>query len=151
MTRGEITPISKNWTPAQYAEWFSKLETKKTPTNTAPHLYEIKHTGGINYLIKGGGVEFWADGIRDASVIETKMIVNPPRSPYIAGSKTPDFIREKAVADVRGEFDRVAKIVRDDGNPLTSMRVITNDAKAVPFFESLLREYNIPGGVIVAE
>lgn len=41
--------------------------------------------------------------------------------------------------------------MRDECNPLTSVRVITSDAQAKPFFESLLRDHHIPGEVVVKE
>ena len=64
-------------------------------------------------------------------------------------SKAADFVRRKAVADVRNEVRRVEAILRDENNPLRAMRIITNDARAVPLFTSLLAEYDVPGEVVV--
>ncbi len=145
----QIPIVKRAWTHEEYEQWFAGLETKRTPTSTPQNLYEIEHAGELNYFIRGGGAEFWTDGISESTVLEAKLIVNASRSPYLEGSQAPDFVRRKALEDVRGELRRVSMILRDAGNPLTSMRVITNDMRAVPLFAWLLREYNIPGEVVV--
>ena len=137
------------WNDERYNEWFASLPTKSTPANTPPDLFEIKHTGDKNYLLKGGAEEFWADGIADRTVLEAKMIVAPKRSPFIEGSSVPAMIRREIVAKVRDEFRRASIIMRDESNPLTSMRVLINNADAKSFFGRLMREYDIPGEVIV--
>jgi hypothetical protein len=52
-------------------------------------------------------------------------------------------------ADVRKEFLRYAAVIRDPASPAVALEVITNDARAVPFFESVLAELGIPGNVVV--
>ena len=61
----------------------------------------------------------------------------------------PDPIRENMLDEVRNEFERISKILRDEGNPLESLKVITNNQDAKPFFEALMRQYRIPGQVVV--
>lgn len=146
----DTTSILKpEWNDDRYKEWFASLLTKNTPANTLPDIFEIKHTGGRNYLLKGSGEELWADGIADRTVLEAKMIVTPKRSPFISGSSIPETIRGEIVGKVGDEFRRASIIMRDEGNPLTSMRVYINHPGAKPFFEELMREHNIPGEVIV--
>jgi hypothetical protein len=87
--------------------------------------------------------------LNDSTILETKLITDPKTSPFIAGSEIPDFLRTKIVGEVEGEFARMAKIIGDPANPLTSVQVIVSDQKAVPFFEALLKKYNVPGKVIV--
>jgi hypothetical protein len=125
------------WTPERYQQWFSSLETRATPSTTAQDLFEIQHTGPLNYLLKGGGVGFWADGISDRRVLEAKMVVNPKKSPFIhgAGADTPPFIRDRMIDDVRSEMSRIGPILRDEGNPLESLRIITKQ----PGRKALLR------------
>jgi hypothetical protein len=139
------------WTPERYQQWFSSLPQKKTPGNTPQDLFEIQHTGPVNYHITGGGEGFWADGIQNQRVLETKMIVTPKKSPFIegAGVDTPPFIRERMINEVREELRKLSQILRDESNPLESLRIITNNAKAKPFFEALMLEYGIPGEIVV--
>ncbi|MGH9839165.1 MAG: hypothetical protein ACREEM_10305, partial [Blastocatellia bacterium] len=46
------------WNDEEYTTWLASLPVRKTPQNTPQDLYEIKHTGGINYLIEGGREKF---------------------------------------------------------------------------------------------
>jgi hypothetical protein len=99
--------------------------------------------------VTGGGEKFFTDGIKDSTILETKLVTDPARSPFIPGSKIPDFLRTKIVGEVEGEFARMAKILNDSTNPLKSVEVIVSDQRAVPFFEALLKKYGVPGRVIV--
>lgn len=132
-------------------EWVSSFPRKNTPTNTPKDLYEIRHTGPENIQVSGGGESIWADGIRpsDATLLETKYIGNPERSPFIAGSDAPDFIRDSVVAEVDDEFRRYAAVIHDAQTPVEALEVITNDSRAIPFFEDLLQKYGIPGRVVI--
>jgi hypothetical protein len=142
--------IKRQWTDEEYEQWLSSLETRSTPRNTPQNLYEIKHAGEKNYRIEGGGEKFWADGIEVKTIVlEAKKIVTPERSPFISTSRIEPRLREIINAKVRDEFRRLAIIMRDEGNPLTSVRIIISDAQAKPFFESLLRDYQLPGDVVV--
>lgn len=141
--------IKREWTEAEYKQWFDSLPKKKTPANSEANLYEIEKTGAYNYKVSGGGVDFDVDGIKDKNVLEAKFVGNPSRSPYIEDSALPNFLRQSIDAKTRGEFERVSKILQAGDNPLTSFRVITNDQRSVSYFEKLLREYNVPGQVVV--
>lgn len=130
--------VKRQWTEEEYAEWLASLETRDTPRNTPQDLYEITHTGEKNYRLTGGGEKFWADGIEAKTIVlEAKKIVTPERSPFIPTSKLDERLREMINAKVRDEFRRLAFIMLDEANPLTSVRVIVSDAQAKPFFESL--------------
>jgi hypothetical protein len=52
------------------------LPTVRTPTTAADNLYEIANTGPLNYQIKAGGVELWADGIMGKTIQEAKFVGN---------------------------------------------------------------------------
>ena len=65
------------------------------------------------------------------------------------GSRVPPFIRTKAVNDVENEFRRYAAVINDPNTPVVELLVIVNIEEAVPFFENLLKKYNIPGHVVV--
>ena len=141
--------VKREWSPEEYTAWLDSLKHKPTPTNAPEDIYEIIHTGDTNYLLQGNGAEYWADGIENRTVLDAKMVVTPGRSVFLEDSKAPDFIKQKVEAKLRNEFERASKILRDGNNPLTSMRIITNDPKAVPYFEKLMREFQIPGEVVV--
>jgi predicted alpha/beta hydrolase len=144
--------VKRPWGDEEYARWFESLETRSTPRNTPQDLYEIRHTGDYNYRIEGGGEKFWADGIEEKTVVlEAKRILTPERSPFIQISRIDVRFREIIIAKVKDEFRRLGVIMRDEGNPLTSVRVIVSDAQAKPFFESLLRDLHVPGEVVVKD
>ena len=101
--------------------------------------------------MRDGGEEIWADGInfQTEELIEAKFIENPANSPYINSSSVPPFIRTKVVRDVENEFRRYAAVINDPDTPVVGLQVIVNIEEAVPFFESLLSQFNLPGSVIV--
>jgi hypothetical protein len=137
------------WDAEKYREWYSALETKMTPANSPGDLFEITHTGSHNFRLSGGNEEFWADGLRYDTILESKYIKNPARSPFIEGSEVPDFIRNKIVREVKNEFGRIKSIIDDPKNPLSKVEVITNDTRAQKFFENLMKELDINGKVII--
>ena len=79
-----------------------------------------------------------------------KHVEKPESSPFIQGSKCSDavrgMIREKELA----QFRRYAAILKDPTTPAVGLEIILNDARAVPFFESLMRELGIPGRIVVS-
>jgi hypothetical protein len=49
----------------------------------------------------------------------------------------------------RGLLARYAAVIKDPDTPVMGLEVIVNDGRAVPFFEALLRQFGIPGEVVV--
>lgn len=148
--KNEAFKIEKdNWTNEQYDEWFNSLKRQKTPTGSRNNQFEIKYAGEDNVQVFGETKSFWVDGIENETVLEVKFILDAAKSPYIFGSKTPDFIREKILSEVRSEFERISLILKDKSNPLTELRVIINKIQALAFFEMLLNEFKIYGEVVV--
>lgn len=132
-------------------QWRDTLPKKPTPTSSVQDQYEIAHTGSMNYQISGGGEKVWADGIvaGELKLQDTKLIDKPGRSPYIKDSACPPFVRDNAVKQAEDEFRRYAAVLKDPATPVKTLEVITNDARAVPFFEDLLAKYGISGTVVV--
>ena len=126
----------------------ASLRTKMTPRNTPQDLYEIANTGPKNYLLEGGGAQFWADGVVGATIQESKFVINAKSSPFIPGSSAPDFIRQKIVGVVDDEFARMAKIIADPSNPLRDVEVIVSDPAANPFFIDLMKKHGLNGRII---
>ncbi|MDX2306258.1 MAG: hypothetical protein NW226_25845 [Microscillaceae bacterium] len=141
----------KDFTKKEYDEWFNNLKKENTPSSTPQGVFEIKHTGGVNYEVYGGGTKFWVDGIRNDVILETKYVKNPDKSPFISETSIPDFIREKVIKEVEDEFSRMSRIINDPNNPLKSVEVIINELKAKDFFEKILKKYNIPGKVTIKD
>jgi hypothetical protein len=127
------------------------LQRKNTPANRPCDLFEIEQTGSLNYLIAGGGTKFWIDGYEGRSILEAKFVDLPGRSPYWADSAAPPYVRNPALEDAVDEFRRLAKILRDPEVPFNSLDVVVNDARALLYFESLMRQFEIPGKVRVVK
>ena len=122
-------------------------------TGTAPEdLYQIAKIGDLEYQATGGGAVAMADGFdgNTAELLDAKFVGNPARSPFIPDSGLPDFIRAKISAKTNDLFSRYADIINDPSNPLVGLRVITNHPDAVPYFEGLMQQYNIPGSVVLS-
>ncbi|MEA5511944.1 restriction endonuclease fold toxin-2 domain-containing protein [Crocosphaera sp. UHCC 0190] len=132
-------------------EWASNFPKKATPTYSQRHLFQIKHCGNVEIRVRDGNEEIWADGIdlKTGELLEAKYIEKPNNSPYISGSTIPPFIRIKAVGDVENEFRRYAAVINDPNTPVIALRVIVNIKEAVPFFDGLLQQFNLPGRVVI--
>ena len=50
---------------------------------------------------------------------------------------------------MQDEFRRYAAVVADPKTPAASLEVTVNDAQAKPYFEALLKQFSIPGKVVV--
>lgn len=131
--------------------WLKQFKRKLTPNNTPADAYEIKHTGSDNILLKGGGKQVWADGVRakDATVLEAKYVGKPRRSPYVPSSECPPFLAQGITTKTADEFMRYAAVINDPKTPVDKLQVITNNQAAAPYFNCLMRKYNIPGSVVV--
>ena len=55
------------------------------------------------------------------------------------------MIRDKELE----QFSRYAAVLKDPATPAVGLELILNDARAVPFFESLMRELGTPGRIVV--
>jgi RHS repeat-associated protein len=127
------------------------LDTRPAVGSGNSQTYQTAHTGATEYRAVGGGEKVWADGFdRNAGqLLDAKFVEKPGRSPFIPGSDIPDFIRSKIAAKTADEFRRYAAVINDPSNPLTGLRVITNNSGAVPYFQGLMRQHGIPGSVVV--
>lgn len=138
----------REWSETEYKQWFDNLPKSPAKTASDANIYQLIQVGDTEFTISGNGEKFDADGLADKTVLEAKFVGNPARSPYIEDSKLPPFLRKQIGGKTRDEFARLSRVLRDN-NPLTAVRVITSDEKAVPYFEKLMREYHVPGEVVV--
>lgn len=134
---------------AQVQAWLDDARSFPTPGNSAADLYEIKHTGPLNFEVLGGGEKALIDGAAGTDVLEAKFVANPNSSPYVPGSDIDPKFRPVLEAKTDNQFRRLAAIVTDPTTPVGALEVITNDERAVPYFESLMLKYHIPGRVVV--
>ncbi len=132
-------------------EWRDSLPTLDTPTRTPANRYEIEHTGPLNYEMRAGDVKINADGFReiDAAALDAKHVGSRDRSPFVPDSAVPDFIREKNRLAIASELQRYRAIIESPDTPVRGLEIVTNDIRAVPYFEDLLREYDVVGRVVV--
>ncbi len=135
----------------EITNFVSSLPKKWTPNNQPEDVSEIEHTGEWNYQIEAGSTKVFIDGYRGKTILEAKYIKNPQRSLFISGSRIPEPIRQKILNQIRDEIKRIGIIIRDSGNPFNSLEVITNHPGYQSFFENLLKEFDIPGRVLLVE
>lgn len=136
---------------ARVENWARDFPRRPTPTYSQRHQFQIRHCGAEEIRVRDGGEEIWADGInyQTGQLLEAKFIENPANSPYVSASNVPPFIRAKVVGDVENEFRRYAAVINDPNTPVVGLQVIVNIEEAVPFFEGLLSQFNLPGSVVV--
>ena len=144
-------PAPKKVDAKSFKQWLDKAERRPAREQPEAYAYQKKHAGPDEILVSGGGEQVWADGARTdtARLVEAKHVGQPDKSPFIAGSQCEDWLRLKIEKDVAGEFRRYAAVINDPSTPATFLEVIVNDARAVPYFEGLLRRFGIPGEVVV--
>jgi hypothetical protein len=132
-------------------DWRDGLRTQATPTNTPANRYEIAQTGPLNYEMQGGGAKINADGFRtsDALALEAKHVGSSDSSPFVPGSKAPDFLRERVLDGVRSELERYRDVALSGETPMRGVEVITNDPRAVPQLQALIDETGAPARVVV--
>ncbi len=137
--------------PRRFAEWAQKAPARPPLQPATEHAkFQVKYAGPLEKFIQSAsGEKIWADGLRtaDCRILEAKLVTKPDISPFIDSSKP---VHEVIRAQLRAEFSRYAAIIRDPNSPAIALEVITNDARAVPFFRSLLQDLRIPGEVIVS-
>ncbi|MBN1204949.1 MAG: hypothetical protein JXB05_08490 [Myxococcaceae bacterium] len=134
-----------------FARWVRRAQRRPAHSSPEAYRYQQKHAGPEEILIEGGGQKIWADGIRldTARLVEVKFIAAPEKSPFIPDSRCNARVRAIIVEEVTAEFRRYAAILADARTPAVALEVITNDARALPFFRSLLHTLGIPGEVLV--
>jgi hypothetical protein len=132
-------------------DWMDTLATKQTPTSTAAGRYEVAQTGPLNYEMRAGAVKIDADGFRtiDATALDAKHVGSDSRSPYVPGSDTPDFVRQKILGQFENELQRYRAVIESGDTPVRGLEIITNDPRAVPYFEDMLDKHDIVGRVVV--
>ena len=139
------------------SEFVKNLNTRPPASgaNPAARQYQIDQVGDVEFHIGGAGNEIWADGLRvnantnTITALESKFVGTPNSSPYIPGSGCPDFIRQNVRNQLDLEFVRYKAAIDDAANPISELEIITNDARAVTYFQTLMSNHNIVGRVLL--
>jgi hypothetical protein len=144
------TPLASPYaeTSGGISSYIASLPTRPAVGSGPSQAFQVANAGPTEYLVSGGKTQLWADGIDSTTILETKFVGNPGSSPFIPGSSIPERIRQKVLADVEDEFDRMKKFIDASGNPLLSVRIITNNPAANPYFRSLLDKYRLKGEIV---
>ncbi len=140
--------------PVAFEKWIGKAKRKPLASKPEePYDFQRKHAGAEEILVEGGGESVWADGARssDAYLIEVKFVEKPATSPFVSGSTCGDAVRQVIREKEAYQFSRYASVILDPATPAVGLEVVVNDGRAVAFFESLMREFKIPGRVVVKE
>lgn len=134
-----------------FKDWLDKAKRRPTPERNEAYQYQRKHAGPEEMLVSGGGKQLWADGARmdRARLVEVKHIGAADNSPFVPASKCDDYVRSMIQEEVAEEFSRYAAVINDPHTPAVALEVVINESRAAPFFESLLRRFELPGEVIV--
>ena len=82
-----------------------------------------------------------------AKIVDAKAVVDEANSPQLGTSS--EFFQRLYRQDQLRELGRYRSAIQDPNNPLTTVEIISNDARAVPFWEALLRQADVPGTVVV--
>lgn len=151
---GRVAPVKakpKKVNLKAFKGWLDKAPRRPAPERREAYQYQRKHAGQEEMLVSGGGKQIWADGARldSARLVEVKHIGSADNSPFISGSKCDDYVRSMIQEEIAEEFSRYASVINDPQTPAVALEVVINDSRAVPFFETLLRQFEIPGKVIV--
>jgi hypothetical protein len=134
-----------------FKEWLAKAKRRPVPKRSDDYEYQQKHAGTEEFQVSGGNKQVWADGARldSAKLVEVKHVGTPENSPFVPGSKCGDYVRSMVHEQVAEEFSRYAAVINDPRTPAVALEVVVNDSRAVPFFEAFLRQFEIPGEVVV--
>lgn len=118
--------------------------------NAAYRDYQMQVAGMLEVEVTGGGEKIFADGIDGSTLLDAKY-ASGDSSPYIPGSKAPDFIREQVANDLDDEMRRYAAVIGDPASGFTGLQDITNDSRAVPYLQSFMDKYGVPGSISVVK
>ncbi|WP_445405333.1 LysM peptidoglycan-binding domain-containing protein [Acinetobacter pittii] len=140
--------VAKN---SEVENFVANLYRKNTPTHNSAGLFEIEQTGSYNYRVVGGGTAIDIDGYLGTTMLDAKFIEKPMNSPYVEGSKVPEFLRAKIMKEQQYEVQRYKTVIDDQTVPFKRLDILTNEPKAQQYFQNLMDQYNVPGTVKVVK
>lgn len=134
-----------------FAKWIATARKTLVRENSPASRYQVKQAGTEELTVSGGGKEVRADGARasDAHLLEVKHIDKPATSPYVPESGCNADVREVVRLELLGQLQRYAAVIADAATPVVGLEIITNEARAVAYLESLMSQAGVPGTVVV--
>jgi hypothetical protein len=72
-----------------------------------------------------------------------------PRAKRASMSSIPVFLREKSLKEQLWEMQRYKAVISDSAIPFQWHDILTNELKGVPYFEVLMKPYDVSGSVQV--
>jgi len=121
----------------------------ETPAGKASGRFEVEQTGPYNYRVPAGNTTIDIDGYNGTTMLDAKFVEKPANSPYVENSNLPSFLRDKNIKEQQWEFERYKAAIDDPVVPFNRPNVLTNEPKAVPYFQSLMDQFKVPGTVKV--
>ncbi|WP_309895502.1 restriction endonuclease fold toxin-2 domain-containing protein [Archangium sp.] len=145
------TGARKEPDPESFEAWIRQAPRREVQGESPALRFQSRHVGNEELLVRGGGKEVWADGYSstDALLREVKHVDKPENSPFIKDSRCGEVVREQIRKKELEQFKRYAAVLKDPMTPAVGLELILNDARAVPFFEALMREVGIAGRIII--
>ena len=122
-----------------------------TPTHKASGRFEVEQTGPYNYRVLGGDTAVDIDGYDGSTMLDAKFVEKPERSPYVDDSRMPEFLRTKIMKEQEHELQRYNALIKDPKVPFDRLNILTNEQRAVPYFQSLMDQLQVPGSVMVVD
>jgi len=151
---GGETPASQGKTPEpkKFEEWLAGAARTPVRGESPATRYQVKQAGPDERTVSGGGSTVRADGARtsEALLLEVKHVESPSTSPYVPSSGCSEYVRLKVREELMNQFSRYAAVIRDPATPAVGLEVITNEARAVPYFEALMKEAGVPGRITLS-
>ena len=65
------------------------------------------------------------------------------------GSAVPEKVRGFVLDQFENELQRYRAVIESPDTPVRGLEIITNDPRAVPYFEDMLNKHDIVGRVVV--
>ncbi len=149
-TKTKLTNTTNNLSE-NVESYVSSLHQINTPTSKASGKFEVEQTGPYNYRVEGGDTSIDIDGYDGTTMLDAKFVEKPDISPYVEDSSVPEFLRAKIRKEQNNEVKRYNAVIDDPDVPFNSLDIITNEPKAVPYFQSLMDQNKVPGSVKVVD
>ena len=151
-------PNSKKCDPGKVLLWMLQ-NPGFAETGTGPRYDYQRYYCGLKYTVSGNGVNANPDGVRisDCALLDSKF-VGAGDSPRIIGSGLREnpksmfgFVQSGFDNQADDLFSRYASVLNapDEQNPFVKLEVITNDARAVPYWQFWINKHNVPGGEVI--
>ena len=134
-----------------WAQGFPQRPAVNPGTNA--HQFQVRECGATETQVAGGGERVWADGLipDEALLRDAKLTENLRSSPFIDANphQIPAPVLRTIRAKIDDELSRYARVIADPDTPVIGLEIVTSTPLSVPFWQRMLRQFGIPGRVVV--